>query len=124
MIKNIFPLLAALLIAVGASLALKRGVEWDRPATEESARQDLARLREGVAAALKEGAPLDVLQEPPVLWGARLGAVMPHEPNNALSLRSDRKPSDTGYWAYDRATGRVYIDCTHTDSRGTVWTAY
>ena len=36
---------------------------------------------------------------------------------------------DTGAWAYDAASGdgtfgQLWVDCTHTDSKGTMWTGY
>jgi general secretion pathway protein G len=38
-------------------------------------------------------------------------------------------PDDTGGWVYDTVAGdarygRVWVNCTHTDARGSVWTAY
>ncbi|MDE2291785.1 MAG: hypothetical protein KGL53_06855 [Elusimicrobia bacterium] len=32
------------------------------------------------------------------------------------------EPGDTGGWRFSGS--RVYVDCTHTDSRGTAWTSY
>jgi hypothetical protein len=31
---------------------------------------------------------------------------------------------DRGGWGFDWDKGRIYINCTHTDARGTAWTAY
>ncbi len=35
---------------------------------------------------------------------------------------ADRK--DSGAWGWDAKAGHVFIDCTHTDSKLSVWTAY
>ncbi|HBL17418.1 MAG TPA: hypothetical protein DD417_11915 [Elusimicrobia bacterium] len=68
---------------------------------------------------------------PPTLWigneGAR--ASVPHEPTiesiDVLSLAG----TDSGKWAVvtstsDKDHGMVFIDCTHTDSKGSRWDSY
>ncbi len=39
-------------------------------------------------------------------------------------LLPGRTTSDSGLWALDPGTTTFFIDCTHTDSKGSVWTAY
>jgi len=34
------------------------------------------------------------------------------------------KLKDTGHWAYDPASGQIFIDCTHVDSDGNSWFKY
>jgi hypothetical protein len=34
------------------------------------------------------------------------------------------KLKDTGHWAFDPATGTIFIDCTHVDSEGNGWFKY
>ncbi|MCX5787084.1 MAG: hypothetical protein NTX64_01050 [Elusimicrobia bacterium] len=44
-------------------------------------------------------------------------------------VQAKENTEDTGTWAYVNTTGRtdwgtVYIQCTHTDSKGSVWNQY
>lgn len=53
----------------------------------------------------------------------------PHPPTNAVELYRLRMSRDTGRWGYvnnpsDAQWGTVFIDCTHTDSRGKTWSAF
>lgn len=50
-----------------------------------------------------------------------------HGKNKAVSYVSEPGDGDTGYWAYVNAggdVGKIYIECTHTDSKGTAWNQY
>lgn len=35
-----------------------------------------------------------------------------------------KTPDDSAGWLYDPALGRVLVNCTHTDSKGTAWSGY
>lgn len=109
--------------AVGSFFAVNKVGQIDRDDIEAQARMNLQSLRESVAKDRAAKQPLEALQDPPVLWNTMFSD-MPHEQGAGLMLVSARQPRDSGYWAYDRESGRVYIDCTHRDSRGTVWTSY
>lgn len=59
------------------------------------------------------------------LWSYKAGTN--HSKTTAWFPATGAPSADTGQWAYvvDPSSGaRLYIDCTHTDSRGTHWTAY
>lgn len=47
----------------------------------------------------------------------------PHHPDSA-AVRLAPAPDDAGGWLYDAAGGKVLVNCTHTDIKGSVWTAY
>ncbi|MBI5624460.1 MAG: type II secretion system protein [Elusimicrobia bacterium] len=54
---------------------------------------------------------------------------LPHAPSNTVTLYRSRTPGDTGGWGYvsdpsDADRGRIFIDCTHTDSKGKAWASY
>ncbi|MFA5138173.1 MAG: hypothetical protein WC728_02990 [Elusimicrobiota bacterium] len=64
----------------------------------------------------------------PMLWRAPRGTAL-HPMSNAVEYYPTLTGKDTGHWAYvnDPASpdfGKVYIDCTHTDHKGRVWSAY
>lgn len=65
---------------------------------------------------------LDDLGELPPLWGRF--AEIPHPQTPAAVLVDGAGTADTGKWAYVVSSGTVFIDCTHTDHRGTVWSSY
>ena len=59
----------------------------------------------------------------PRLWPGRPG--VPHEPGTGTVLLPDRVPTDSGKWAYAAGfPAPVFIDCTHTDTRGSAWASY
>ncbi|MCM2304700.1 MAG: hypothetical protein NDJ72_08360 [Elusimicrobia bacterium] len=70
---------------------------------------------------------LEDLGELPPLWGRF--AEIPH-PAAPAAVLVDGASADTGKWAYvispssPSLTGTVFIDCTHTDSKGSVWSSY
>lgn len=53
-----------------------------------------------------------------------------HPPTDGAIVVSGRDGTDSGKWAYvvsassPALTGAVFIDCTHTDAKGSVWTSY
>jgi Tfp pilus assembly protein PilE/TM2 domain-containing membrane protein YozV len=64
----------------------------------------------------------------PSLWPS--GSGVPHERTSASIVVGAVAGADSGRWAYvvsassPEATGTIYIDCTHTDTRGGAWTSY
>ena len=64
----------------------------------------------------------------PLLWLP--GSKSVHAKTNGTIVVYSTAPTDTGQWAYvvslssPGETGTVFIDCTHTDTRGSAWTAY
>ncbi len=72
------------------------------------------------------------IQHLPSLWSASdAGAwAAPHQPNREVQRYARFESRDTGKWGYvtpspgnaDSVT--LFIDCTHTDTKGSVWTYY
>lgn len=100
-----------------------------RKSGEGAMKNGLAELRAAVAvhkAAHDGAAPasLEALVESkslaklPSLWG-RFSEI-PHPKTS--EARADGAEEDSGQWSY--AGGTVFIDCTHTDTRGMFWTSY
>lgn len=64
----------------------------------------------------------------PNLWDT-WGAGFPHHATSGVTIRREMEFTDTGAWAYiapsaKASQGTIYVDCTHTDSLGTLWTSY
>lgn len=101
-----------------------------RRSEEAATRGHLGLLRQGLEGARAAGgaAPAELprvmvpgkeaLQVPP----ARL---RPHHPASAAVVEGP-EPTDAGGWLYDRAasTPTVRVNCTHTDSKLSVWATY
>jgi len=54
--------------------------------------------------------------------------VPPHH-SDSNAVRQGRSPDDSGGWFYDNDLldsdfGQVFVNCTHTDTKGKVWTEY
>lgn len=59
----------------------------------------------------------------PRLWPKNSG--IPHPQGNGTIILPERVPTDSGRWAYAAGfTAPVFIDCTHTDTRGNAWASY
>lgn len=60
--------------------------------------------------------------------GGHLEAIPPtklpnyHDDTTRVTL--GKIPDDSAGWLYDPALGKALVNCTHTDSRGSIWTAY
>lgn len=111
-----------------------------RKSAEGANKGQLAFLRQGIIdyQAAHDGRPpqgLDELEslrgrrEFPPLWGYKAGTN--HRPTTRWNLVTSTAPSDSGRFAYFIGVSSagapepvLFIDCTHTDSKGTVWTAY
>lgn len=61
------------------------------------------------------------LEKVPLLWPKFSGIDHPREALTAVV--SSTAAADSGRWAY-RLTGSIFIDCTHTDTRGAFWSSY
>ncbi|MBI5597906.1 MAG: hypothetical protein HY928_17610 [Elusimicrobia bacterium] len=76
------------------------------------------------------------LQSLPAVWAVFIDHALPpgrpdvpHAVTRRVKHFSSFTPGDSGNWGYvdnpkDGNYGMVFIDCTHTDSRSSVWTAY
>ena len=125
---------------VGCLFALGLAIVWPafgdlvRKSAEGANKGNLAAMRQLLADHQKSNdgrypQNLDELIQPgaemPKLWSYKAGTN--HEKTDKWRLATGAPSADTGEWAYrlDASSGaHVYIDCTHTDSRGAVWTAY
>lgn len=64
----------------------------------------------------------------PALW--RKSDEIPHSRTAEAAVVADRTATDSGRWAFvvspssPSLTGTVFIDCTHTDTRGRFWSEY
>ncbi|MDD5302915.1 MAG: hypothetical protein PHS14_07360 [Elusimicrobia bacterium] len=69
-----------------------------------------------------------IIPEMPPLW-PRFSEI-PHPRKGEAVVVAVTAPADTGRWAYvvslssPGLTGTVFIDCTHTDTKGSFWTEY
>lgn len=69
----------------------------------------------------------DLAQIPP-LWPRFSGIA--HPTSAAATVVAEAAMTDSGRWAYvvsassPGLTGALFIDCTHTDTRGSAWTSY
>jgi hypothetical protein len=66
------------------------------------------------------------IREVPRLWDSRF-AGFEHAATSAAVVYAAPEPRDSGAWAFVPVKGaapRIFIDCTHKDSRGTPWSAY
>lgn len=53
----------------------------------------------------------------------RAAKLKPHHPDSA-AVRLAAAPDDAGGWLYDATGGKALVNCTHTDTHGSVWTGY
>lgn len=56
-------------------------------------------------------------------------AKAPNYHTDASTINNTNVPTDAGGWAYnnistDANLGTVWVNCTHTDTKGSIWTAY
>lgn len=130
---------AAVILALGLAVAWPRFQELLRFSGEGAMKGNLADLRQRILAYRgdHDGAfppTLETLIVPkisphlPVLWSnSSVGA---HAKTTESIVVAERTGADTGKWAYVVAPstpelhGTVFIDCTHTDARGSAWTSY
>lgn len=78
-------------------------------------------------AALDALFPSEGLVQMPRLWPRFSKSA--HEPTDEIESYSALESRDTGRWAYARGESvpdgwRIYIDCTHQDSRGAQWSSF
>ena len=127
LLRILFSVLAG---ALGAKGALNFSLGWVPHQMRPAMLAGLSSMRDGV-------------KETPALWpmpkGARFHAV-PHAttkdvqqyPGDVCAQQGaldTTRLRDTGKWGYvgdDKSPcpGRVFIDCTHTDSKGVLWASY
>lgn len=92
-----------------------------RKAREGVTKGNLAAIREAVKAH-RDGHD----GQPPVSLAAvevRAAKLKPHHPDSA-AVRLAAEPDDAGGWLYEAKGGNTFVNCTHTDTNGSIWTGY
>lgn len=130
---------AAVIIALCGAVAWPRFRELIRYSGEGAMKGNLADLRQRIVAyrgahdgasppALEALIDAKTLPRLPVLWSSSyVGA---HAKTTESIVAADRTGADTGKWAFvispstPELHGTVFIDCTHTDARGSAWTSH
>lgn len=102
--------------------------------TQESTLSGLGMLRSAVAIYYSDAEGvfpqnLDVLvQDKRYLVNIPATALPEHKPSNKVTVKNGvskaGKISDKGGWLYDPENGRVIVDCTHLDPKGSVWSTW
>jgi hypothetical protein len=90
----------------------------------------LGLLRQGLAESLAGGSAAPAALPLVTRYGGKAPEIPPaklgpyHAPSSAVA--EGPEPTDAGGWLYDRAasTPTVRVNCTHTDPKHTVWSAY
>lgn len=86
------------------------------------------KTHDGAAPPTLEAALDKTLPQVPFLWSS--SSVGPHKRSSEVLVVSERTGTDSGKWGFvvsassPELSGLVYIDCTHTDAKGSVWTSY
>src|SRR5437879_4560730 len=124
------------IIGILAAIAIPKFAELIRKSGEGASKGNLGALRSAMSIyygdmAGQYPATVDAL----TIGGKYLGLVPAakapnyHTDNSATTLFSVSGLNDVGGWAYmDLATNanmsNVYVNCSHTDTKGSIWTAY
>lgn len=82
-----------------------------RKANEGVTKGNLSEIRGSV-----KGASLAAVDAP-------VAKLNPYHPESA-AVRLASTPDDAGGWLFDAGSAKVLVNCTHTDTFGSVWTAY
>ncbi|MBI5200033.1 MAG: hypothetical protein HY925_00475 [Elusimicrobia bacterium] len=119
---------ALLILGIGTGIflliAYPKFKDLERYVVEGTAKGNLGVLRQNVEAhRTNTGRLPEKLGPAGTLWDTKIYSV-PHPPTSAVVAGSTASARDTGGYGYDSAAGVVFIDCTHTDSRGSAWTSY
>ena len=125
------------IIGILAAIAIPKFAELIRKSSEGASKGNLGALRSALSiyyGDMEGSYPANVSAL--TIGGKYLSAVPPakapnyHADGSAVVLMSAAAtPSDTGGWWFndtigDANVGGVLVNCTHTDTKGTVWTGY
>lgn len=130
-------LIVVVIIGILAAIAIPKFAELIRKSNEAATRGNLGAVRSALSIHYGdlEGA---YPYHPAALaaGGKYISSIPPAKPSNYHSdsvavalVASAEDLTDAGGWAYlaDPASedwGTVYVNCTHTDSKGSVWSTY
>jgi prepilin-type N-terminal cleavage/methylation domain-containing protein len=124
------------IIGILSAIALPRFADLLRKSSEGSGRGNLATMRSSLSVyyANMEGVYPSTLSSITVggnILAAMPSAVTPRYHPNTVTERDGllTTADDTSGWVYDNAAtdanfGSTVINCTHTDSRGSIWSTY
>lgn len=110
-----FPMFRPLVRKSGEG-AMKNGLAEVRAAVQIHKASHDGRAPDSLEALVESKA----LAKLPSLWG-RFSEI-PHPKTSAARAERDAAAADSGRWGY--AGGTPFIDCTHTDTKGSAWTSY
>lgn len=121
-------------IGILAAVVVPRFAELIRKSREGACKGDLGAIRSALSTYYgdMEGAyPLDLaaLTVASKYLGTLPPAKAPNYHPESSAVVQQTASSDSGGWLYDPVasdanSGLVWVDCTHTDTHGTVWTVY
>lgn len=121
------------IIAILATIMIPKVGTMIRRGNEGSTRSKLGAIRKALSVYYidNEAYPSDLtpLTSPGNKYLSGLMSLYTHEHGQStdFTLLDDRNYGDTGKWAYVTQgghAGEVWVDCTHTDMKGSVWTSY
>jgi general secretion pathway protein G len=124
------------IIGILAAIAIPKFAELIRKSSEGASKGNLGALRSAMSiyyGDMEGSYPSNISAL--TIGGKYMGAIPParapnyHADSSETTLYSAGGMTDVGGWAYiDVATNanmsNVYVNCWHTDTKGTVWTAY
>ena len=121
----------ASLAAAAVIWAAWLGSSWSPPqpdlrlSLEGITRSNLAALRASVSLCGKGGACAESLEEAAKgHGGVQATHLRPYHDDTGM-VRQGKYPDDAGGWVYDAGPpAKVYVNCIHTDARGTIWASY
>ena len=122
------------IIGILAAIAIPKFAELIRKSSEGASKGNLGALRSALSiyyGDMEGQYPTDVASL--TIGGKYLSAVPVAKAPNYHSDTSvsvgQTSANDAGGWSYNNTTGNanlgtVWVNCTHTDTKGTVWTTY
>ena len=125
------------IIGILAAIAIPKFAELIRKSSEGASKGNLGALRSALSIYYgdMEGNYPSTLSSLTV--GGKYVTVIPNakapnfhgDASTSVLLSVSANPTDVGGWYYNDQTtnanvGNVLVNCTHTDTRGSVWTAY
>ncbi len=122
------------IIGILAAIAIPKFAELIRKSNEGSSKGNLGAVRSALSiyyGDMEGQYPDDLVSL--TLGGKYLAnipvAKTPNYHQDSSTVTNETTPSDSGGWSYNNVPGNanlgtVLVDCTHTDTKGTVWTAY
>ena len=125
------------IIGILAAIAIPKFAELIRKSSEGASKGNLGALRSAMSIYYGDMEGTYPANVAALTIGGKYLTVLPpaKAPNyhadgsGVVLLSASANPSDAGGWYYNDQTtnanvGNVLVNCTHTDTKGTVWTGY